>query len=155
MQEMELVVEFIRGYIMEEEVDLKPEELNPYYSLTDLELAMDFALISEGILKSDKVFDYANVVSVRLHTLASGENKEYFNFPHYVTRDEYIDYLTTNKENGGISFRNKTEEQEIETLNLSTLGFTSNGKTFVDLSVVNEVILSSSSLFTNLINIKD
>ena len=63
--------------------------------------------------------------------------------------------FNTNKENGGISFRNKTEEQEIETLNLSTLGFTSNGKTFVDLSVANEVILSSSSLFTNLINIKD
>lgn len=63
--------------------------------------------------------------------------------------------FNTNKENGGISFRNKIEDQEIETLNLSTLGFTSNGKTFVDLSVANEVILSSSSLFTNLINIKD
>lgn len=63
--------------------------------------------------------------------------------------------FNTNKENGGISFRNKTENQEIETLNLSTLGFTSNGKTFVDLSVANEVTLSSSSLFTNLINIKD
>ena len=101
MQEMELVVEFIRGYIMDEEEEIPEGDLNKFYNLNDLELAMEFALISEGILKSDKVFDYANVVSVRLHTLASGENKEYFNFPHYVTRDEYIDYLTTNKENGG------------------------------------------------------
>ena len=101
MQEMELVVEFIRGYIMDEQVDLKPEDLNPHYSLADLELAMDFALISEGILKSDKVFDYANVMSVRLHTLASGENSVYFSYPKYVTRDQYLEDLVTNKQNGG------------------------------------------------------
>ena len=53
-------------------------------SLNDLELAMDFALISEGILKSDKVFDNANVMSVRLHTLATGDNKEYFTYKDYA-----------------------------------------------------------------------
>ena len=101
MQEMELVVEFIRGYIMDEEEDINKEELNKFYSLQDLELAMEFALISEGILKSDKVFDYANVISVRLHTLANSENKEYFSFDSYVDRDGYIDYITTSKETGG------------------------------------------------------
>ncbi len=100
MQEMELVVEFIRGYIMDEQEDIPESELNKFYTLNDLELAMEFALISEGILKSDKVFDYANVISVRLHTLATGENKEYFSFPKYVTRDEYIDFLTTSKTGG-------------------------------------------------------
>ena len=100
MQEMELVVEFIRGYIMDEQEDIPENELNKFYTLNDLELAMEFALISEGILKSDKVFDYANVISVRLHTLATGENKEYFSFPKYVTRDEYIDFLTTSKTGG-------------------------------------------------------
>ncbi|MCI8460563.1 MAG: DUF87 domain-containing protein [Bacilli bacterium] len=93
MQEMELVVEFVRGYIIEEELEIDPNEMNPFYSLTDLELAMDFALISEGILKSDKVFDTANVMSVRLHTLATGDNRHYFSYPKYVTRDQYIDSL--------------------------------------------------------------
>ena len=101
MQEMELVVEFIRGYIMDNEEQVKQEDMNYFYSLTDLELAMDFALISEGILKSDKVFDYANVISVRLHTLASGENKEYFSYPRYVTRDQYIEELLINRQTGG------------------------------------------------------
>lgn len=101
MQEMELVVEFIRGFISDTETDVPEEELNKFYSLNDLELAMDFALISEGILKSEKVFDYANVLSVRLHTLCTGENKEYFNYPTYVTRDEFINSLTTSKETGG------------------------------------------------------
>ena len=96
MQEMELVVEFVRGFIIDDgTLEINPEEMNPYYTLGDLELAMDFALISEGILKSDKVFDYANVMSVRLHTLATGPNKEYFSYPKYVTRDEYIRDLTT------------------------------------------------------------
>ena len=90
---MELVVEFIRGYINEEEEEIREEDKNPFYSLSDLELAMDFALISEGILKSEKVFDYANVLSVRLHTLASGESKEYFSYPNFVTKDQFIESL--------------------------------------------------------------
>ncbi len=93
MQEMELVVEFVRGYIIEDQVNLDPSEMNPFYTLQDLELAMDFALISEGILKSDKVFDTANVMSVRLHTLATGDSRHYFTYPKYVTRDQYIDSL--------------------------------------------------------------
>jgi len=93
MQEMELVVEFVRGYIIEDQVEIDPAELNPYYTLLDLELAMEFALISEGVLKSDKVFDTANVINVRLHTLATGDNRHYFNYPKYVTRDQYIESL--------------------------------------------------------------
>ena len=93
MQEMELVVEFVRGYIIEEELEIDPSELNPFYTLNDLEMAMEFALISEGILKSDKVFDTANVMSVRLHTLATCDNRHYFTYPKYVTRDQFIDTL--------------------------------------------------------------
>ena len=94
MQEMELVVEFVRGYISDSEILIDPDSLNKFYNLSDLELAMDFALISEGILKSEKVFDYANVLSVRLHTLANGEYKEFFNYPRYVTKEQYISSLS-------------------------------------------------------------
>ncbi len=100
MQEMELVVEFIRGYIVEEQEEVKEEELNPYYTLSDLELAMEFALISEGILKSEKVFDYANVLNVRLHTLVNGENSKYFSYPRYVTKDQYIEELLVDRRTG-------------------------------------------------------
>ncbi len=93
MQEMELVVEFIRGYIIEDQLEVPENELNLFYSLADLEVAMEFALISEGILKSDKVFDIANVMSVRLHSLATGENRHYFNYPKYVTRSEFVETL--------------------------------------------------------------
>ena len=93
MQEMELVVEFIRGYIVDEEEEVQVADLNPFYSLADLEMAMDFALINEGILKSSKVFDYANILSVRLHTLVNGEYKEFFSYPRYITKEQFVESL--------------------------------------------------------------
>ncbi len=93
MQEMELVVEFIRGYILDIEEEVRVEDLNPFYTLADLEMAMEFALINEGILKSSKVFDYANILSVRLHTLVNSEYKEFFSYPNYITMDEYVNSL--------------------------------------------------------------
>jgi len=93
MQEMELVVEFIRGYIIDDTFDITADDLNPFYTLADLELAMDFALISEGILKSNKVFDYANVLSVRLHSLVNSEYTQYFSYPNFVDKRGYIDSL--------------------------------------------------------------
>ncbi|MBP3841205.1 MAG: ATP-binding protein [Bacilli bacterium] len=101
MQDMEVVVEFIRDYIIDEDIDIPEDELNKYYSLQDLELANEFALISEGILKSDKVFDYANVINVRLHTLASGENAKYFTYDKYVDRNQFIDKLLIDRTTGG------------------------------------------------------
>lgn len=106
MQEMELVVEFVRGYIIEDTIDIPEEELNRFYSLNDLESAMEFALISEGILKSDRVFDTANVMSVRLHTLATGDNRHYFSYPKYVTKDEFIESLLVDQNNNKVQIVN-------------------------------------------------
>ena len=100
MAEIELVVDFIRRFMVDG-LEIPDPKGDVYYTLRDLEQALDFSLISEGILKSDKVFDYANVISVRLHTLASGENAVYFSYPKYVTRDQYLEDLVTNKQTGG------------------------------------------------------
>ena len=97
-QEIELVTEFIRSYIddtlRENNDDMEFNTM--YYTLKDLEEAMEFALISEGVLKSEKVYDNANVLSVRLHNLASGEYKDYFDYPTFVTKEEYIKNLVYN-----------------------------------------------------------
>ena len=93
MQEMELVVEFFRGYIIDDQIDVPEEDLNYFYTLQDLEMAMEFALVSEGVLKSDKVYETANIMNVRLHSLATGDNRHYFTYPTYVTRDQYIESL--------------------------------------------------------------
>lgn len=102
-QEIELVTEFIRSFI-HKEFDQDSSILNNecFYNLNDLEEALEFALISEGILKSEKVYDFANVLSVRLHTLVNSSNRKYFEYPEYIDRNGYVrelltDHLTGNK----------------------------------------------------------
>ncbi len=95
MQEMELVVNFISTFVIEG-FEIPNPKGDVQYELSDLELALNFALISEGILKSDKVFDYANVLSVRLHSLVNSDYAEYFKYDKMVTINGYIrDLLTT------------------------------------------------------------
>ena len=91
LQEMELIVNFVKTFILDEEepIEQKKQKMIPY-QLKDLETAMDFALISEGILKSDKVYDYANVLSVRLHSLVESDSHVYFDYPSYISKDAYI-----------------------------------------------------------------
>ena len=100
-QEIELVTEFIRSFIHKEfDQDNSTTSGQCFYNLTDLEEALEFALISEGILKSEKVYDFANVLSVRLHTLANSPNRKYFEYPEYVDRNNYVRELLTDRLTG-------------------------------------------------------
>lgn len=97
--EMQLVTEFIKKFI---NPDLKlelPDGTIPF-TLENLREAFDFALISEGILKSDKLYDKANVLKVRLDSLIKGEYSQYFKMDRYVDKTTFIKELIT-APNGG------------------------------------------------------
>ena len=94
MLEMELVTNYISTFVMEG-AQIPDTKTIVMYTLKDLEKAMQFALISEGILKSDKVYDYANILSVRLHSLVEGPYAEYFNYASMVSKEAYIAKLLT------------------------------------------------------------
>ena len=98
MQEMELVVNFISSFI-DDSLTLETPRTAEFYTLKDLEEAMEFALISEGVLKNNKIYDIANVLLVRLHTLVSSSSSEYFSYPKYINRENYISELLTNENN--------------------------------------------------------
>lgn len=98
MQDMEVVVDFMRQFVVEG-LELPTPDGTKSYTLKDLEQALDFALISEGILKSERVYDYANVLSVRLHSLVNSEAAEYFSYPEMITKQEYIRRLMTSADN--------------------------------------------------------
>lgn len=100
-QEIELVTEFIRSFIHKEfDQEEKKDSKTCFYNLADLEEALEFALISEGILKSEKVYDSANVLSVRLHSLVNSNNRKYFEYPKFVDRNTYVADLLTDKLTG-------------------------------------------------------
>ena len=94
IRDMELVMNFMEGFLTED-YDLSLPDGTIMYTLNDLKDAFDFALISEGALKSDKIYDEANILRVRMHTLANSEVSAYFSYPEYVSKDSYIKKLLT------------------------------------------------------------
>ena len=94
MRDMEIVVEFIQKFL-DDDYELKFPDGSFMYTIDDLKDAFDFALISEGALKSDKIYDESNVLKVRLYALATGEERVYFDYPEYVNREQYIRKLLT------------------------------------------------------------
>ena len=74
---MELITNFMESFL-DDSLELKMPDGTFSYTLKDLADAFDFALISEGILKSDKIFDETNALKVRLHALVNGEYSAYF-----------------------------------------------------------------------------
>lgn len=94
IRDMELLTTFMTRYL-QEDLELNLPQGDFVYTLEDLEKAFDFALISEGALNNEKVFEDSNILKVRLHTLVNGENAVYFNYPKYISREDYIKELMT------------------------------------------------------------
>lgn len=97
--EIQLVSEFIKRFINDNLRLELPDGTIPF-TLENLKEAFDFALISEGILKSDKIYDKANVLKVRLDSLIKGEYSEYFKVDRYIDKVNFIKQLIT-APNGG------------------------------------------------------
>ncbi len=94
IREMELLTTFINQFLVDD-IDLSLPDGSFKYTLKDLYSAFEFALISEGILSSDKVFDDYNVLKVRLRSLVNGEYAKYFEMDEYLTRDGFIKEILT------------------------------------------------------------
>ena len=72
---------------------------NFVYSLDDIYYAMEFALISEGVLKSDKMYDLYNQLKVRLQQIINSDYKEYFKVGEFVSKGEYVRNLFNSNRN--------------------------------------------------------
>lgn len=94
IREMELIINFVNSFLTDD-LELNMPDGSFKYNLKDLKDAFDFALISEGVLKSDKIYDESNYLKVRLQSLVNSELATYFDYPEYVTREQYIRSLLT------------------------------------------------------------
>ncbi len=97
IREMELLTNFISQFLVDD-LELNLPDGSFKYTLKDLYSAFEFALISEGILSSDKIFDDYNVLKVRLRSLVNGDYAKYFEMDQYVNREGFIKQILT--ENG-------------------------------------------------------
>lgn len=67
------------------------------YTIDDFSNALEFALMSEGIFTSDRVFDYANILKIRLNSLCASNYAKYFSYDTYIDIDNYIKLLLTSR----------------------------------------------------------
>ena len=89
IRDMELLMTFMQKFI-DDTLELNLPDGTYKYTLNDLKDALDFALISEGILKSEKIFDDTNVLKVRLHSLLTGNYSQYFDYDRFISKEQYI-----------------------------------------------------------------
>ncbi len=101
-----LVSEYINKFIDNETV-WKEDYVPTYFTIDDLEVALNFTLISEGLLLNEKSYSEATALKVKLHTIANSSMRKYFEYDKFVTINEFISSLIlvgTNKRAQIINF---------------------------------------------------
>ncbi|MBR3198625.1 MAG: ATP-binding protein [Bacilli bacterium] len=92
--ESNLMTEYITSFIDESLDTYEPTEIK-YYTLEDLEKALAFTLISEGLLNNEETYADAITLKVRLHSLTISENSKYLRYPNFITIENYIASLVS------------------------------------------------------------
>ena len=89
-----LLTEYVSSFIHDEFDDYEPPK-ECYYTLEDLEKALNFTLISEGWLRNEKTYGDSVTLRVRLHSLITSNNAKYFSSPtgKYETLETYLSNL--------------------------------------------------------------
>lgn len=87
--ESNILTDYVSSFISDELDKYDPKTTN-FYTLKDLEKALEYTLISEGLLQNEKAYSSAIALKVKLHSLVIGEYADYFNYDKYITLDNYI-----------------------------------------------------------------
>lgn len=92
-----LLTEYVSSFIHDEFDDYEPPK-ECYYTLEDLEKALNFTLISEGWLRNEQTYADSVTLRVRLHSLITSNNAKYFSSPtgKYENLETYLSNLIIN-----------------------------------------------------------
>lgn len=106
-----LVTKYIQSFI-DNNTKWNEDYVPIYFTLDQLEIALNFALISEGLLLNEKSYSEAIALKVKLHTINNSSSKEFFNIPNFISTEQYINsMLTTNDGNGRVQIVNFVLEE--------------------------------------------
>ena len=89
---IDLVNEFLTKLI-KEDIVLKIPDKSYAYTLDDIAYALEFALIDEGILRNETLYNDIYYLKTNLDTLRNSSDKVFFEYPEYITEMEYMQKL--------------------------------------------------------------
>lgn len=89
MGALQFIIEFLNTFIKNETFEINRDEL--VYDLEDLYNALEFALMSEGMLNNASLYEKANELRVRMHTILNSPTHKYFiyNKP-YIEKEQFV-----------------------------------------------------------------
>lgn len=91
---IQLVIEYLERFI-DDKLQLNSKMKPRKYKLKDLYDAFEFALISEGVLKSDKIYDINNILKVRLDAIINSGYGVYFDTDELISKEDYVRKIFT------------------------------------------------------------
>ena len=93
-----LVTKYVQSFIDND--TLWSEDYVPiYFNIDQLEVALNFTLISEGFLLNEKSYSEAIALKVKLHAIKSSYKKEFFDVPNFITKEQFINSLLVTYDN--------------------------------------------------------
>lgn len=87
-----LLTEYVNKFIDPELNKFEPDKQH-FFTLPDLEKALNFTLISEGWLRNENVYADAITLKVKLHDLVIGSNAKFFDYKEFVRLDQFLGSL--------------------------------------------------------------
>ena len=105
-----LVTKYIQSFV-DNNTKWSEDYVPLYFNLEQLEVALNFTLISEGLLLNEKSYSDAIALKVKLHSIISSSNKEFFDVQSYVTPEEFINSLLQNDGGGRVQIVNFVLEE--------------------------------------------
>ena len=97
--DIELVISYLEQFC-NNSFELSFPDGSYMYSINDFYTSLEFALISEGIFSSSRIFDYANVLKTRLNNLINNDYVNYFKCDEYMSKNDYLKYLLASPSGG-------------------------------------------------------
>ena len=97
--DIEVVINYLEQFC-KNEFELVLPDGSYMYSINDFYTSLEFALISEGIFSSSRIFDYANILKTKLNGLINSDYVNYFICDRYMNKLDYIRELLTYQTGG-------------------------------------------------------
>ena len=89
------VVDFLQQF---ERVNLDSIKIddNLFYNLEDIFYALEFALISEGVINSDLAYEKNSILKARLQSIINSDKNEIFRTSSFISKSDFIKQMFNN-----------------------------------------------------------
>ncbi len=87
-----LITQYINQFI-DNDTKWNEEYVPTFFTIDDLEIALNFTLISEGLLLNEKSYSEATAMKVKLHSISNSSQRKFFECENFVTINEFVSNL--------------------------------------------------------------